>query len=411
MKLDCPYAGKCGACKYTKENYEESLAGKLMYLEKLLKEFVPVNEIVGMDEPFNYRNKIHTAFASDRSKKIVSGIFEEGTHKVVPTDSCKIEDEEAAKLSATIKKLMPGFKMLPYDEDRHTGFLRYTLVRVGKVTGEVMLVLVTGTNMFPGKKNFVKAMLKEHPEITTIVWNINDKNTSMVLGKREEVIYGKGFIVDELCGKKFKISAKSFYQINHDQTELLYGKGIEYAGLAGNERVFDAYSGIGTIGIIAADKAKEVISVELNKDAVADANVNAKLNGVTNIKFFEDDAGRFMTKMAEKGEKVDVLFMDPPRSGSSEEFIKAIGVLKPKKIVYISCGPESLARDLKGITKLGYKCEKATAYDLFPWTEHVESCMLLERVSNRKADSYVKLNVKMEDYYRIKDAEGGEADG
>ncbi|MBP5306128.1 MAG: 23S rRNA (uracil(1939)-C(5))-methyltransferase RlmD, partial [Lachnospiraceae bacterium] len=179
MKLDCKYAGKCGACKYIKESYEESLKSKLAYVQGLLKDYVKIDEIIGMDDPFNYRNKMHTAFSGAKGKNIISGIFEEGSHKVVATDYCKIEDEENAKLTATIKKLMPGFKMTPYDEDRHTGFLRYTLVRVGKVTGQVMLVLVTGTNIFPGKKNFVKAMLKEHPEITTIIWNINDRDTSM----------------------------------------------------------------------------------------------------------------------------------------------------------------------------------------------------------------------------------------
>lgn len=242
-----------------------------------------------------------------------------------------------------------------------------------------MVVLVLGSPILPSKNNFVKALRKLHPEITTIVLNVNGQKTSMILGEKETVLYGKGYIEDELCGKTFRISSKSFYQVNPVQTEKLYGKAIELAGLTGKERVIDAYCGIGTIGLIASDKAKEVISVELNSDAVRDAIANAKRNGIKNVRFYNNDAGVFMRQMADAGESADVVFMDPPRSGSDEKFLSSVITLHPKKIVYVSCDPTTLARDLKYLTKHGYKARRVIPVDMFPATEHCENCVLLER--------------------------------
>ena len=261
-----------------------------------------------------------------------------------------------------------------------------------------MVVLVLGSPILPSKNNFVKALRKLHPEITTVVLNVNDKKTSMVLGEKETVIYGKGYIEDTLCGCTFRISPKSFYQVNPVQTEILYTKAIEYAGLTGKERIVDAYCGIGTIGLIAASKAKEVISVELNRDAVRDAVTNAKRNDIKNVQFYNADAGQFMVEMAEyradqkknqvpdatkSGKKatpdgnVDVVFMDPPRAGSDEAFLSSVIRLAPKRVVYISCNPETLARDLKYLTKHGYQAKECQPVDLFPWTKHVESVVKL----------------------------------
>ena len=242
-----------------------------------------------------------------------------------------------------------------------------------------MVVLVTGSPIFPSKNNFVKALRKSHPEITTVVLNVNDRQTSMVLGDREKPIFGPGFIKDRLCGCMFRISPKSFYQVNPVQTEILYQTAIDYAGLTGKETVIDAYCGIGTIGLIAAKKAGKVIGVELNKDAVKDARINAKENKITNAAFYQGDAGRFMVEMAAKGEKADVVFMDPPRSGSTEEFMDAVAILNPDRVVYVSCNPETLARDLAYFKKKGYRAEKAWAVDQFPATSHVETVCLLSR--------------------------------
>jgi 23S rRNA (uracil1939-C5)-methyltransferase len=233
----------------------------------------------------------------------------------------------------------------------------------------------------PGKNNFVKALLKLHPEITTIVLNVNDKKTSMILGDKEKPIYGKGYIEDTLCGLTFRISPKSFYQINTEQTEVLYKKAIKLADLKGKERVLDAYCGIGTIGMAAAKHAKEVIGVELNPDAVKDARANAKINGVKNIQFYQNDAGKFMVQMASQEGKgaIDVVFMDPPRAGSDEAFMSSVVKLSPKRVVYVSCNPETLARDLAYFKKNGYEAKEAWAVDMFPFTSHCESVVKLER--------------------------------
>ena len=257
--------------------------------------------------------------------------------------------------------------------------MRHVLVRTGYATGQIMVVLVLSSPVMPSKNNFVKALRKLHPEITTMVINVNDRETSMVLGDREQVICGKGYIEDELCGRTFRISPKSFYQVNPVQAERLYEKAVEYAELTGGEKVLDAYCGTGTIGIIAAANAAEVIGVELNRDAVRDAVTNARRNQVSNIRFYQNDAGDFLLDMAEQGAGLDILLMDPPRSGSSEAFLNAAAKIKPKRIVYISCNPETLVRDLRLLVKKGYKVEKSAAVDMFPFTENIESVTLLSR--------------------------------
>lgn len=332
-----------------------------------------------MDDPFHYRNKVHAVMARDRKGRIISGVYKEGTHTVLPVETCLIENKKADEIIGTIRELLPSFKMKVFDEDTGYGFLRHVLVRTAHATGEIMVVLITASPVFPSKNNFVKALRKVHPEITTVVQNVNGRDTSMVLGEKEHVLYGPGFIVDVLCGKKFRISSKSFYQINPVQTEKLYNLAIEAAGLTGKEIVVDAYCGIGTIGIVAASAAKEVIGVELNKDAVRDAVTNAKANGEKNIRFYNNDAGKFMVQMASQNAHADVVFMDPPRSGSTEEFMDAVAILNPDRVVYVSCNPETLARDLAYFKKKGYRAEKAWAVDQFPATSHVETVVLLSK--------------------------------
>lgn len=376
----CPVAKKCGGCKWINMEYEKQLEEKEKWVKSLLKPFCKLEGIIGMEEPTHYRNKVHAVFGLDRFHKPVSGIYEEGTHRIVPVDSCLIENQKADEIIVSIRNLLKSFKIKVYDEDTGYGLLRHVLIRTGHATGQIMVVLVLSSPILPGKNNFVKALLKQHPEITTIVVNVNNKRTSMVLGDKEQVIYGKGYIEDVLCGKTFRISPKSFYQVNPVQTEKLYNKALEYAGLTGKETVVDAYCGTGTIGIIASDKAGQVIGVELNADAVRDARDNAKRNGVKNIQFYQNDAGKFLVGMAEQDAKVDVVLMDPPRSGSDEAFLGSVVKMAPKKVVYISCNPETLARDLKYLTKHGYKVERAVACDMFPFTNHVESVCLLSKV-------------------------------
>ena len=290
-----------------------------------------------------------------------------------------IEDQKADEIIVTIRGLLKSFKIKTYDEDTQYGLLRHVLIRHGFSTGEIMVVLVTASPVFPSKNNFVKALRKVHPEITTVVQNINDRGTSMVLGTRDVVLYGKGFIEDKLCGCTFRISAQSFYQVNPVQTEILYQKAIEAAGLTGKETVLDAYCGIGTIGLIAASKAKQVTGVELNKEAVRDAIKNAKRNQTKNITFYCEDAGEFMLKMAAEDQQLDVVFMDPPRSGSSEVFLDCLAKLAPKKVVYVSCNPETLARDLRILKKKGYQMQETWPVDMFPFCDHIETVCLLSR--------------------------------
>ena len=375
----CPVFKKCGGCQYLNLTYEEQLEKKKKELQRLLKGICPIHEVIGMENPWHYRNKVHAVFSHDRKGNPISGVYQENSHIVLPVESCLIEDEKADEIIGTIRGMLKSFKIRTYDEDTGYGLLRHVLVKRGFATGEIMVVLVTASPVFPSRNNFVKALRQKHPEITTVIQNINGRDTSMVLGDREQVLYGKGYIEDVLCGCRFRISARSFYQVNPVQTEVLYSKAMEYAGLTGKETVVDAYCGIGTIGIVASRKAKQVTGVELNPDAVRDAVRNARANKIDNIRFYQGDAGDFLQKMAANGEKADVVFMDPPRSGSTERFMAAAAAMGPKRIVYVSCGPDTLARDLKYLRKKGYRVEKGVGVDLFPWTGHCEVCVKLER--------------------------------
>ena len=375
----CPYIRECGSCQMMRQSYEEHLIGKQKQVDSLIKKYCKVEPIIGMKEPKHYRNKVHAVFDHDRKGNPISGIYEEGTHRVIPIDHCLIHNKKADEIINSIRGLLKSFKIKTYDEDTEYGLLRHVLIRTGFTSGEIMVVLVLSSPILPSKNNFVKALRQLHPEITTIVLNVNDKRTSMVLGEKEHVLYGKGYIEDTLCGKVFRISPKSFYQVNPVQTEVIYNKAIKLAGLKGTETVIDAYCGIGTIGLIASDHVKRVIGVELNKDAVRDAVTNARRNQINNVEFYNNDAGVFMSQLAEANEKIDVVFLDPPRSGSDEQFLNSLVTLKPEKVVYISCNPVTLERDLGYLTKKGYKANIAAPVDMFPWTEHVETCVLLTR--------------------------------
>lgn len=380
----CPVFLRCGGCQLLDMPYEKQLKIKQTKLEELLKPYCKVQPIIGMKDPFHYRNKVHAVFDHDKKGNPVSGVYEANTHRVVPVESCLIEDQKADEIIGTIRGMLKSFKIKTYDEDTGYGLLRHVLIRRGFTTGEIMVVLVTASPVFPSKNNFVRALREKHPEITTIVQNVNGRDTSMVLGDRENVLYGKGYIEDILCGFRFRISSKSFYQVNPVQTEVLYRKAMELAALKGKETVIDAYCGIGTIGIVASQEAGQVIGVELNRDAVRDAAQNAKINGIKNVQFYCNDAGAFMSRMADNGEHVDVVFMDPPRSGSTEEFIQAVVKMKPEKVVYVSCGPDTLARDLAVFRKMGYEAKAAWGVDMFPGTEHVEVCCLISLVDKKR---------------------------
>lgn len=375
----CPNYKSCGGCQLQRLPYPEQLRRKQGRAIALLGEFGHVEEIVGMADPTHYRNKVTAAFALDRERRVVSGIYQPNSHKVVPVDDCLIEDAVADRIIVDIRNMLRDFKILAFDERSGKGWLRHVLVRRGFATGQTMVVLVAVSPIFPTQKPFVKKLLEKHPEITTVVLNVNDRFTPVVLGEREKVLYGPGYIEDVLCAHRFRISPRSFYQINPVQTEVLYRTAVDFAALTGGETVLDAYCGIGTIGITASDRAKQIVGVELNRDAVKDAIVNAKLNGLKNCWFTAGDAGEYMQRMVQDGHRPDVVFLDPPRAGSDERFLRSLLKAAPERVVYVSCDPETLARDLKVLTAGGYQVRRIQPMDMFPWTEHVECVVKLSR--------------------------------
>lgn len=380
----CPVAKKCGGCQFQGIPYEKQLEKKRQLVKQCVGD-VRVLAPIGMTKPEHYRNKVHAAFGRDRKGNVICGVYESGTHRIVPVEGCMIEDERADAIIATIRGLLKSFRIKTYDEDSGYGLLRHVMVRTAHTTGEILVVLVLSSPILPAKNNFVKALRATHPEITSIVLNVNDRHTSMVLGERNILLYGKGYIEDELCGNRYRISPNSFYQVNAVQTRVLYEKAMEYAQLTGKETVIDAYCGIGTIGMTAAARAKQVIGVELNPSAVRDAIANARRNDCKNITFYNEDAGEYMRRLAAApaGEraKVDVVFMDPPRSGSSEAFLEAVTLLAPKRVVYISCDPHTLGRDLDYMRKHGYRPIECQPVDMFPYTDKIECVVMLENRS------------------------------
>ncbi len=380
VKPKCGIYKKCGGCSLQHLSYLGQKEFKRKKVQETLKRIgdidIEVSETVGMEPPYHYRNKIQMPVRLSKNGKIVSGFYQENTHDIVPVEHCSIENKMADQILTTIKQLMKKYRILPYDEDRRIGVIRHVLIRNSYYFNEVMVVLVTNCDTFPGRNNFVKDLKSLEPKITTIVQNINSRDTNVILGEKERILFGPGFIKDQLCGLTFKISPKSFYQVNPTQTEVLYQTAISLADIKKSDLVLDAYCGIGTIGLIAAKKVKKVIGVEIVKSAVIDAKNNAKENGINNISFFEGDAGEFIIKKHQEGIHFDVVIMDPPRKGSDKQFLGTLLNAQPKKIVYISCEPSTLARDLK-ILSSNYEIKKAIPVDMFSQTFHVETIVLL----------------------------------
>ena len=387
-------AKKCGGCPMLGLDYAEQLKQKEAAVRKLVGKYGPVAPIRGAENPCHYRNKVISTFAAGPGGKLVSGIYAAGTHKVLPVESCLLQDEVLDTVMQAVRAAASTCRYQPYNEDKGTGLLRHCLLRRGVVSGQVMVVVVTAQPVLPGAKNFVRALLaeaeKRHVPVTTVVQNYNPRRTSVVLGEEEKVLYGKGFILDTLCGKTYALSPRSFYQINHDQTEVLYGLAVEAARLTGKEVVLDAYCGIGTIGLTASGRAKQVVGVELNRDAVRDAIGNARHNNVKNARFFAADATQWITEAAAAGQRADVIFMDPPREGSTPQFIESVARMAPKRVVYVSCNPETMARDLALLTAKGYRAEGFTPVDLFPQTAHCETVCALS-----KLDIHQKITVDL----------------
>ncbi len=374
----CPYSRRCGGCQLKQSIYPSTLHIKRQRLKRLLSRFGHVDGVVGAKEPICYRNKAQAMFFS-RGGEICSGLYQAHEKRAMALDRCLLQKEGADAIIKTVRDLCPRFKIKPYDVRTKKGYLRHVLVRHGEATGEIMVVLVTAEGSFPSARSFVNELIRRHSEITTVVHNVNKTSTPLFLGSESEVLWGKGYIEDRLLGLSFRISPCSFYQINHAQTECLYSKVAEFANVKEGERVLDAYCGTGTIGLCTQRGKGELVGVELSESAVSDARINAELNGVKNACFICADAEKYMQSAVLTGEHFDVVITDPPRAGCSREFLMALLKLSPERVVYVSCNPETLARDLGFLTKNGYKAEKIQGVDMFPFTEHVESVVLLSR--------------------------------
>ena len=368
----CSVSKKCGGCQLSNMDYQRQLRFKQAVVVKLLRRYCRVNEIIGMSEPYHYRNKVQAVIRRAYNGKTISGVYQSSSEGIAVTDTCFINDSKANEMIGYIREQMIRLGIAPYDPKNRRGYIRHVMIRKGSATGEYMAVIVSYGEDVPGIDTLTQNIADKYKEIRSIVLCVS-KSNKLVLGKNERTLYGRGYIEDELCGRRFRISAGSFYQINSVQTEILYNTAINAARLTGQERVLDAYCGTGTIGLCAADKAKTVLGVELNKAAISDAVVNAKLNNITNADFINADAAQFMSEAAGHEEKFDVVFADPPRAGCSRVFLENLIKLAPKRVVYISCNPETLARDMYILIKGGYKAEMIQPVDMFPHTRHVET--------------------------------------
>ncbi len=373
----CKICTSCGGCQYQQYSYEAQLRSKTKRVKEALSRIAKVDtkvlSCIGMDNPYNYRNKIQVPFNKDKNGKVKFGFYKENSHIIMPIKECAIEDKRAAPILWDIKLSLEEMNIPCYSEDSGKGILRYVLIRTSHHYEELMVVLVTTQMNFPGQRNFINELVSRHPEITTIVENVNSRHTNVILGNSEKILYGPGHIKDDILGLTFEISASSFFQVNPIQVEKLYTCALNLIDFSKKEVVLDAYSGVGTIGLIASKNAKRVISVEINKSAHKNAIENAKRNNVNNIDFVCADAGEYISKL---DEDIDILIMDPPRSGSDETFLSTVMNKKIKKIIYISCNPETLARDIESLSSM-YKVNYVQPVDMFPMTAHVETVVSL----------------------------------
>lgn len=381
----CPLFLRCGSCHLQHMQMNAQADWKQAIVERMVKESslkdLQVQNVITATNPYGYRNKMIIGFTRDK-QGVHAGFYEEYSHRIVPMEDCLLHDDLSNQLIRSLIAMVKKLRIEPYQEDRKKGILRHILIRKGAVSGQIMIVLITSQSAFPARGQFVDQIRKEWPAVKTIIQNINHRSTSIVLGSEEKVLFGSGYIEDELCGNTYRISASSFYQINHEQTEVLYQKALSLLETKGNEIVLDTYCGIGTIGMTLAPHVKQEVGVELNKQAVKDAIQNAKRNHVDNIRFVAEDASVYMQKLAASRQRVDVVIMDPPRSGSTHQFIQACAQLKPRAILYISCNPKTQIRDLEVFKSKGYVSDKMYLVDLFPQTNHVESIIKLVKMKS-----------------------------
>ncbi len=380
----CPAFSKCGGCQLMHIDYKKQLEIKKDIIENALKRIgkidVGVSEMIGADKPFRYRNKMIFPIGIDKNGKKICGFYRERSHDIIPLDDCLLGDEIISKIIKEVMNFIEKYKITVYNEEQHKGIIRRLFIRYGFNTDEMMVVLSINAKTLPHYDEFAKSISSISPKIKSVILNFNTKKTNAVLGETNAVIFGSETISDTLCGMKYEISPHSFFQINPYQTEKLYQKALELAEISENDKVMDLYCGIGTISLCAAKKAKSVIGVEIVEQAILDARKNAEQNGIKNALFYAEDASVLVPKLIENGENPDIVILDPPRKGSDEKTLSAIVSAKPKRIVYISCNPATLARDLRVLEDNGYKTNYVCGVDMFSQTMHIESIALLQHI-------------------------------
>jgi len=380
--VDCSTYKRCGGCNLRHMNYKKTLELKRDIVQNLVNKNLKINlnvkNTIGMEEPFNYRNKAQYPVGINKEGKIIVGVFANRTHEVIETNGCIIQNKESEKIAKFICEFAYKNNISVYDENTGKGLLRHIVIKVGIQTNEMMCILVLNGKEIKNEENLVKELTNNFPNIKTIVKNINSKNTNVILGKENITIYGNGYIYDKLGDYIFKISPLSFYQINPVQTEKLYNLALQKAELTGKEILLDLYCGIGTIGIFMAKNAKQVYGIEIVEEAIKDAKENCKINNIQNAKYYAGDTEKLLSDLIEK-EKIipDLVVVDPPRKGLDKNTIENIKNIKPKKVIYISCNPATLIRDLSYLEDK-YKIKEIQPVDMFPFTSHVECCSVLE---------------------------------
>lgn len=376
----CEQYKRCSGCQLQNMHYDQQLRWKQIKVERLMNQLGKVKPIHGMENPYHYRNKVQAVFRTTVAGRVISGVYQAATNGIVAVEGCMLNQKKADRIIVAVRTVVKRLNLTTFDPKTGKGFLKHVLIRIGHNSGETMVVLVTAYEKFTNSRQFVSELLKLFPKITTIVQNVNENPTKLMLGSKERALYGEGFIYDHLCGCKLKISSGSFYPVNAIQAEYLYNKAIELAQLNGSEIVLDAYCKTGALALIAAKRAKAVVGVEVNGQAIDEAKENAKLNNRKNVYFYKGDAAQFLEQReGETEEKPNVVLMSPPRAGSSRKFLDALIKLAPKKIVYITANPETQQKDTHVLVNHGYKVEEIQPVDMSPHTNHVECVVLLSR--------------------------------
>lgn len=382
----CPVYKRCGGCSLQHMSYEKTLEFKRQVVKDNLERIggladISVNNTIGMDNPKNYRNKAQYPVGKGK-EGIVAGFYARRSHQIIDVSICDIQHPLSNKAKDIVIEYIKAFNIPVYDENTGEGLIRHIVTKIGFNTGEVMVIIVATKTELPEKNKLLFRLEKDIPGLKSVILNVNDKPGNVILGNRNITLFGKDTIEDKLGGLTFEISPLSFYQVNPAQTEVLYSKAIEFAGIDETHTVYDIYCGIGTIALFAAGKARMVIGVEEVPEAVEAARKNALKNNITNAEFYCGKAETVVPDLYEKGEKADVVFVDPPRKGCDELLLKTMVDMAPSRIVYVSCNPSTLARDLKYLCSKGFKVQKVQPVDMFPWTEHVECIVGIHRTDS-----------------------------